>query len=163
MIQFTDRNGATVRLLFKRNAFSQVANHVLVLCKFKDKWLLTKHKQRGREFPGGKREDGETLEEAAKREVFEETGAIIKELHFVGEYEVINNDTTFVKAIFFAFVTCIEEQGHYFETDGPILISDEELRVNRMSTEYSFIMQDDVVWRSIEQVDHLLTSENHLQ
>ena len=41
----------------------------LVICRFFDQWLLTRHKERGWEFPGGKREPGETLEVAAFREV----------------------------------------------------------------------------------------------
>ena len=36
-------------------------------------------------FPGGKLEPGETPEEAAKREVFEETNLIIEDLEIVGE------------------------------------------------------------------------------
>jgi 8-oxo-dGTP pyrophosphatase MutT (NUDIX family) len=36
-------------------------------------------------FPGGKIEPGETPEEAAKREVFEETNLIIEDLEIVGE------------------------------------------------------------------------------
>ena len=48
---------------------------MFVICRFYQQWLLTKHKIRGWEFPGGKKEEGETLEEAAIREVEEETGA----------------------------------------------------------------------------------------
>ncbi len=53
----------------------------MVICQYEKGWLLTNHKTRGFEFPGGKVEQGESLEEAARREVYEETGAILGELH----------------------------------------------------------------------------------
>ena len=88
METFNDEKGGTVKLSFLNDSFSKQADHVLVICRFFDQWLLTRHKERGWEFPGGKREPGETLEVAALREVEEETGAKLKNLHFIGEYEV---------------------------------------------------------------------------
>ncbi|CAM5613392.1 Putative 8-oxo-dGTP diphosphatase YtkD [Lysinibacillus sphaericus] len=44
--------------------------------------LCTIHKRRGVEVPGGKVEPGETLEQAAVREVFEETGVHVKNLQW---------------------------------------------------------------------------------
>ncbi|CAG8521995.1 16986_t:CDS:2, partial [Racocetra persica] len=44
------------------------------------KILMIKEKKRGWMFPGGKIEEGETPEEAAKREVFEETNLVVKNL-----------------------------------------------------------------------------------
>ena len=49
---------------------------VVCVCKYKDKYLFSFNKKRnGWEIPGGHIEDGETWEEAAKREMYEETGA----------------------------------------------------------------------------------------
>lgn len=152
MEEFYDKNGALIRLSFVKNTFSMESNHVLVLCKYKQKWLLTKHRHRGREFPGGKRELGETLIEAAHREVFEETGATIKALNFVGEYEVSNGESRFVKTIFYAEIAELIDQPNYFETEGPLLISDEELQHNRFDDCYSFIMQDDVLRLVMERL-----------
>lgn len=44
---------------------------------YKGKWVYVRHKERTAwEIAGGHREQGETIEETAKRELFEETGCI---------------------------------------------------------------------------------------
>ncbi len=49
---------------------------VICVCRYKDKFLFSYNKKRnGWEIPGGHIEEGETWEEAAKREMYEETGA----------------------------------------------------------------------------------------
>ena len=78
-VNFKDLNGAHVELTLGENRFGMDARHVLVVLKHKGKWLLTQHSIRGIEFPGGKAEDGETIEEAAIRETIEETGVTITE------------------------------------------------------------------------------------
>lgn len=152
---FTDVNGGIVKLAFEQNVFSMKPAHVLVICKLGEKWLLTKHKKRGFEFPGGKVEQGETLEEAARREVFEETGATLDELQYIGEYEVTLNGESFVKAIYYGNIGNIEEKLDYLETKGPILIAGDLLKL-RWGEEYSFIMKDEVVERSIRKIQDVI-------
>ena len=74
MITFLDYYQNQVELSFDDHPFSDRPLHVWVIAVYEGKWLLTHHKQRGYEFPGGKVEPGETAEEAARREVMEETG-----------------------------------------------------------------------------------------
>ena len=65
-----------------------------VFAWYKGKWIFCKHKQRDTwEFPGGHIEKGETPLEAAKRELFEESGAVsfdispLCDYHTWGEFE----------------------------------------------------------------------------
>ncbi len=155
---FYDEKGGMVRLSFLNDSFSIQADHVLVICRFYDQWLLTKHKKRGWEFPGGKREQGESLEEAAKREVEEETGAHLKTLHFIGEYEVTSEEYSFVKAIFYGEVETLSTKENYLETNGPVLIGGDLLSL-RFQESYSFIMKDRVVEKAIEKIMDLVASE----
>lgn len=154
MNQFKDANGNDVFFSYKRNAFSKEAKHVLVICQFGDQWLLTKHSKRGLEFPGGKKEDGETIEEAAIREVYEETGAKISKLIVVGEYEVVEETSSFVKTIFYGKVDQLDRKEDYLETEGPVLV-EEPLLTKRFQREYSFIMQDEVIEKALKRIYEL--------
>jgi len=151
MKSFEDNRGAEVTLAFKENAFGQEANHVLVICRYAGNWLLTKHKKRGWEFPGGKREAGESLEQAAAREVLEETGSTIRNLQFIGEYRVKEESSFFIKRIYFAEIEKLEEQVNYYETDGPI-VETGDLLTERFKNHYSFIMKDEIIRLSLQKI-----------
>ncbi|CAM3982517.1 RNA deprotection pyrophosphohydrolase [Mesobacillus thioparans] len=149
MEKFKAMNGEEVIMSFQENAFDKMACHVLVICKYRGEWLLTNHRVRGLEFPGGKMEKGETLHEAARRETMEETGAVLSRLEFIGEYQVMSKKDSFVKRIFYGEVEKIIPQDNYLETWGPVLVSG-DLLSERMRDEYSFIMKDDVIKHTLE-------------
>jgi 8-oxo-dGTP diphosphatase len=154
MISFRDYYRNLVNLDFSCNPFSDNARNVFVITSYKDKWLLTKHKSRGLEFPGGKVEEGETSFQAGIREIAEETGGYIEELVYIGQYEVHSKEQTIVKDIYFGEVIRIDDQEHFYETDGPILI--EELPENlEFNTDYSFVMRDLVVKESLKRLKEL--------
>jgi 8-oxo-dGTP diphosphatase len=151
METFQDVNGNHVQISFQRDFLSEKSEHVLVICSFYGQWLLTKHKIRGLEFPGGKREKGETLEEAAKREVYEETGASLKTIEWIGDYKVTSEKQSFVKTIFYGEVESLEQKEDYFETEGPVLVRGDLLSM-RMQDGYSFIMKDKVIEKAINEI-----------
>ena len=149
--KFIDFYKNEVTLSFADHPFSKKPMHVWVICRYKDEWLLTKHKERGLEFPGGKVEEGETAEEGAVREVHEETGAIIDNIHYVGQYFVAGKSDQVIKNVYFAEIKMLIEQPTYFETEGPVLLNQipENVKRNRL---YSFIMKDDVLSYSLDQI-----------
>ena len=136
---FKDLQGAHVELTFGKNRLGMEARHVLVVLKHEGKWLLTRHIVRGIEFPGGKAEEGETVEEAAIRETIEETGVTIKNLTRFAEY-VVSSDVPFCKAVFTANISSIDENPQLFETYGAIWLTNEELTA---CEELSFHMKDE--------------------
>lgn len=151
MYEFKDFYRNTVQLSFENHPFSQAPKHVWVICRYQNQWLLTNHQDRGYEFPGGKVEPFENAEEAALREVKEETGADVKKLTYIGQYKVLGREKVIIKNIYFAEIDKIEKQETYYETKGPVLMDDlpEDIAKNR---KYSFIMKDSVLKISLEKL-----------
>jgi len=70
---------------------------VLIFALFHGNLLWVKHSIRGWEVPGGKIEFGETPEAAAAREAFEEAGATLRKLQWMGEYAIVTEGETSYK------------------------------------------------------------------
>ncbi|WP_245747447.1 RNA deprotection pyrophosphohydrolase [Anaerobacillus alkalidiazotrophicus] len=146
---FVDYYKNTVELSFVPNAFSKNPKHVWIICQFNNKWLLTCHEERGFEFPGGKVEEGETADQAAVREVYEETGGIIKKILKLGQYKVTAKHEIVIKDVYYAQIDRLEKREHYFETKGPTLFNDlpENIRENK---QFSFLMKDGVLTHCLD-------------
>ncbi len=138
MLKFEDLQGATVELTFGPNQHHIESRHVLVIIKQDNRWLLTKHRIRGIEFPGGKAELGETIEQTAIRETLEETGVTIENVHSFAEY-VVFSEPPFCKAVFTGEITHVEEDFTLMETEGAVWMTDAELDACQ---ELSFHMKD---------------------
>ncbi|EOR23766.1 nucleoside triphosphatase YtkD [Cytobacillus oceanisediminis] len=154
---FYDQNKNLVKLSLKKIEWNQEAKHVLVICQYKNQWLLTNHKVRGLEFPGGKREISETTTQTAHREVMEETGGIIDRLHWIAAYQVFG-EKPFVKDVFFAKINQLNEKDDYLETDGPVLITGDIIKL-RWHESFSFIMKDDVIKYCLTYIQNELLKE----
>ncbi|GGF32981.1 putative 8-oxo-dGTP diphosphatase YtkD [Halobacillus andaensis] len=151
MKTFYDYYRNQVKLSFEDHPFSTAPKHVWVICRFKNQWLLTKHKDRGLEFPGGKVEKGEGAKDAAVREVKEETGAEVENLYYIGQYYVAGKGGTIVKNVYYATISELIEQPHYYETEGPILLDHlpESIKSNAL---YSFMMKDEVLTECLKVI-----------
>lgn len=149
MITFKDYYNNTVQLSFQDHPFSKRPKHVLIVSRYKGNWLLTKHRERGLEFPGGKVEVGETAEEGAVREVFEETGGKVATLDYIGQYYVDGRKDYVIKNLYYATISELEEQPTYFETEGPVLLQEIPKDVDK-NPKYSFIMKDKIIDYAME-------------
>ncbi|TYR82063.1 nucleoside triphosphatase YtkD [Priestia megaterium] len=145
MYTFKDAYHNQVFLSFEHNPFSKTPRHVWVVCRYQNQWLLTNHAKRGLEFPGGKLEVDETPQEAAVREVFEETGGEVADLAYIGQYKVVSKGKTIIKNIYFATISKIVEKEDYMETKGPVLIEELPAVGIQQDDKYSFIMKDNVL------------------
>jgi 8-oxo-dGTP diphosphatase len=78
----------------------------VISAKFRDKWIFVRHHKRSTwEIAGGHIENGETSDEAACRELMEETGAVLFKLECIATYSVKKDGDTGWGRLFFAEVS----------------------------------------------------------
>ena len=115
--------------------FPEVAVGALIFNKEGKLFLMKSHKWRGKyTIPGGHVELGETLEEALKREIKEETGLSIFNIEFVIMHEFIYDNAFWKKK-------------HFIFLDYACKTIEESVVLNDEGQEY--------IWVSLEKVDSL--------
>lgn len=104
-----------INVRFYGEADDSLIKFAVIASRYKNKWVFCKHKERSTyEIPGGHREEGETVTEAAIRELKEETGA--KEFNFfpVCVYSVQKeNEQESFGMLYYAEITELEDDLHF--------------------------------------------------
>ena len=108
-----------MKVKFYENVEDSRLKFAVILSKHKDKWVFCKHKQRDTyEIPGGHREENETILDAAKRELCEETGAQDYKIEPICVYSVIGKNSVNVTGeetfgmLFYAEIESFENELH---------------------------------------------------
>ncbi len=96
----------------------RLLKYAVIIARTDGRYVFCQHRDRDTwEIPGGRREAGEGILDAAKRELYEETGAVSFEIHPVCVYSVIaedefNGQETF-GMLYHADIFTFEEQLHH--------------------------------------------------
>ena len=118
-----------VEVRFYDKVDDSLLKFAVIIAKTNGNWVFCKHRERDTfEIPGGHREAGEEILETAKRELREETGAVVYEMTPICVYSVkgktrVNNhsnDESF-GMLYYADIASFEELHSEIET---ILVTD---------------------------------------
>jgi 8-oxo-dGTP diphosphatase len=86
---YIERVSGMLEVLFHESVEDARLKYAVIISRADGRWVFCQHKERDTfECPGGHRDAGETIEEAARRELYEETGALDYTLKPLGAYSV---------------------------------------------------------------------------
>lgn len=81
------------KVKFYDSVSDELLKFAVIISKTQGKWVFCKHKERDTyEVPGGHREENEDILDTARRELYEETGALKFELKPICVYSVTAED-----------------------------------------------------------------------
>lgn len=102
---------------FYESVNDQLLKFAVIIAKTNGKWVFCKHKLRDTyEVPGGHREQNEHIDQTARRELYEETGATEFSIKPICVYSVVRSEgdtaTETFGMLYFADITAFEKELH---------------------------------------------------
>ena len=92
-----------LKVNFHENADDSLIKFAVIAARHNGRWVFCKHRDRiTYECPGGHREIGEAINDTAKRELWEETGAVNYSLKDICAYSVNVDGTTTFGMLYYA-------------------------------------------------------------
>lgn len=104
---------ADLKVKFHETAHDELLKFAVIVSKYENKWVWCKHKDRDTyEIPGGHRESGENILDTARRELYEETGAIDFDITPVCYYSVSDGSNESFGLLCYAEILTLENEIH---------------------------------------------------
>lgn len=107
----------SIKVNFYDTVNDDLLKFAVIISKSEGKWVFCKHKERNTyECPGGHREEGEKIDDTARRELYEETGATDYTIKPICIYSVISsedaNETETFGMLYFANIKRFDNELH---------------------------------------------------
>ena len=108
-----------IRFFDKDGIADELFRFAVIVARSEGKWVYVRHRERDTyEIPGGHREAGESIDETARRELYEETGAVGFTLTPVCAYAIDN-----FGMLYYAEINEFEPELHFEIAE--VIVSDE--------------------------------------
>ena len=96
--------------LYQYQVDDSLLEYAVIITRYHNQWIFCRHKDRlTYEIPGGHREEGESILNTAKRELYEETGSLVYDLIYLCDYSVESDTKINYGRVFVAEVNTLGE------------------------------------------------------
>lgn len=102
-----------IKVNFYESVSDGSLKYAVIAARYNGKWVWCRHRERATfEIPGGHREAGENISDTARRELYEETGAVRYDIFPVCVYSVDRDGTETFGMLYFSEIYELEAELH---------------------------------------------------